>query len=118
MTLRLRSDSPNYRKFLQAFKEDRATPSSYVTTLVAKIAQMVAKYGDKAVMAYNREFDKSKSNLLCFNPKSIKIKLTSEEEKTLIQLKVSYDRILSYHLRQMPSSEFYTDDRGISLGQN
>ncbi|MGP1925430.1 MAG: histidinol dehydrogenase, partial [Candidatus Hodgkinia cicadicola] len=118
MTLRLRSDSPNYRKFLQAFKEDRTTPSSYVTTLVAKIAQMVAKYGDKAVMAYNREFDKSKSNLLCFNPKSIKIKLTSEEEKTLIQLKVSYDRILSYHLQQMPSSEFYTDDRGISLGQN
>ncbi|MGP1918124.1 MAG: histidinol dehydrogenase, partial [Candidatus Hodgkinia cicadicola] len=117
MPLRLRSDSPNYRKFLQAFKEDRATPSTYVTETVAKIAQMVAKYGDKAVMAYNRKFDKSKSNLLCFNPKSIKIHLTSEEEKLLIQLKVSYDRIMSHHLTQMPSSKFYTDDRGISLGQ-
>ncbi|MGP1916117.1 MAG: histidinol dehydrogenase [Candidatus Hodgkinia cicadicola] len=87
-------------------------------TLVAKIAQMVAKYGDKAVMAYNRKFDQSKSNLLCFNPKAITISLNSEEERMLIQLKISYDRILSYHLQQMPSSNFYTDERGICLGQN
>ncbi|MFP3018947.1 MAG: histidinol dehydrogenase [Candidatus Hodgkinia cicadicola] len=117
MPLRLRSDSPNYRKFLHAFKEDRSTPSVYVTALVAKISQMVAKYGDKAIIAYNRMFDKSKSNLLCFNPKSIAIHLTDEEERLLIQLKVSYDRILSYHLNQMPSSSFYTDERGVCLGQ-
>ncbi|MGP1916025.1 MAG: histidinol dehydrogenase [Candidatus Hodgkinia cicadicola] len=118
MPLRLRSDSPNYRKFLKAFKEDRLTPSSYVMTLVAKIMQMVAKYGDKAVMAYNRKFDQSKSNLLCFNPKTIAINLNTEEERMLIQLKISYDRIMSYHLQQMPLANFYTDDRGISLGQN
>ncbi|MGP1911691.1 MAG: histidinol dehydrogenase [Candidatus Hodgkinia cicadicola] len=117
MPLRLRSDSHNYREFLQAFKDDRSAPSAYVTEIVAKIFQMVAKYGDKAIMAYNRKFDKSKSNLLCFNPKSIAIHLNSEEEKMLIQLKVSYDRILSHHLHQMPSSSFYTDDHGISLGQ-
>ncbi len=118
MPLRLRSDSPNYRKFLLAFKKDRSTPSAYVTAVVAKIAQMVAKYGDKAVVAYNRKFDKSQSSLLCFNPKSVAIQLNTEEELMLIQLKVSYDRILSHHLRQMPSSSFYTDERGISLGQN
>ncbi|MGP1918548.1 MAG: histidinol dehydrogenase [Candidatus Hodgkinia cicadicola] len=87
-------------------------------TLVAKIMQMVAKYGDKAVMAYNRKFDQSKSNLLCFNPKTIAINLNNEEERMLIQLKISYDRIMSYHLQQMPLANFYTDDRGISLGQN
>lgn len=89
-----------------------------MTAVVAKIAQMVAKYGDKAVVAYNRKFDKSQSSLLCFNPKSVAIQLNTEEELMLIQLKVSYDRILSHHLRQMPSSSFYTDERGISLGQN
>ncbi|MGP1912414.1 MAG: hypothetical protein ACTS53_00940 [Candidatus Hodgkinia cicadicola] len=43
---------------------------------------MVVKYDDKVIMIYiyNRKFDKSKSNLLCFNPKSIAIHLNGEEE--------------------------------------
>ncbi|MGP1922562.1 MAG: histidinol dehydrogenase [Candidatus Hodgkinia cicadicola] len=46
------------------------------------------------------------------------INLNSEAEWMLIQLKFSYDRILSYHLQQMHYQIFYTAERGICLVQN
>ncbi|MFP3038962.1 MAG: histidinol dehydrogenase [Candidatus Hodgkinia cicadicola] len=117
MTLRLRSNSPNYKEFLKAYKENRSSTNSIVISTVNKITQMVSKYGDEAVMAYNKKFDKSKSDILCFNPKSAQIRLNDEDTKALVQFKILYDRILSYHCKQMPSSSFYSDNCNLSLGQ-
>ncbi|XXM90116.1 histidinol dehydrogenase [Candidatus Hodgkinia cicadicola] len=87
--------------------------SETVSTLVCKISKTIKIYGDKAVLAYNKSFD----GVECRRMRLQVANLTNTLDlKTLFNLKLAYDRVVAYHVHQLPSSAFYRDSVGIRLG--
>ncbi len=113
MSLKLRSDSPNCIKLVDAILASRARSSEAVSALVSKIASVIKVHGDKAVLAYNYRFDGSKNKLL----RLCVAKLANTLDiRTLFILKLAYDRIVAYHTHQLPLNTFYRDNKGVRLG--
>ncbi|XXN19728.1 MAG: histidinol dehydrogenase [Candidatus Hodgkinia cicadicola] len=113
MSLRLRSDSPNCIKLIDAILASRARASEAVGALVSKMASVIKTYGDKAVLAYNYKFDNSEHKCLRLRVAGLKNTL---DLRTLFTLKFAYDRIMAYHVHQLPLSTFYRDAKGVKLG--
>ncbi|XXN13761.1 MAG: histidinol dehydrogenase [Candidatus Hodgkinia cicadicola] len=113
MSLRLRSDSPNYGKLVSAVLARRARSSAAVSALVLKMASVIKVHGDKAVLAYNRIFDNTNQKCLRLRVAGLNNTL---DLRTLFSLKLTYDRVVAYHTYQLPSGSFYRDGSGVRLG--
>ncbi|AUG91403.1 Histidinol dehydrogenase [Candidatus Hodgkinia cicadicola] len=113
MSLRLRSDSSNYNKLVNAVLASRARASEAVSALVLKIASVIKVHGDKALLAYNRKFDgiSNRRIRLCVGDL-----INTLDLRALFSLKFAYDRVVTYHAYQLPLNVFYRDGAGVRLG--
>lgn len=92
--------------------------SEDVDRVVREIVQQVRLHGDQALINYSKRFDR-------IDLAQTGIAVTSEEvdeavknaDQTIIDaLVVARDRIESYHKRQLPKDDYYTDAIGVELG--
>ncbi|XXM93492.1 histidinol dehydrogenase [Candidatus Hodgkinia cicadicola] len=113
MSLRLRSDSVAYCAFIKALLASRSRAAESVEALASKIVGMVKLHGDKAVLAYNRKFDGACCRRLRLRVSSLPNGVSIRE---LFNLKLAYDRIVAYHIHQLPTASFFRDSLGVRLG--
>lgn len=92
--------------------------SEDVDRVVREIVQQVRLHGDQALIDYSKRFDR-------IDLAQTGIAVTAEEvdeavknaDQTIIDaLVVARDRIESYHKRQLPKDDYYTDAIGVELG--
>lgn len=118
MPLRLDIRQADFEARFQAVLGEKRESSEDVQETVAAILADVRARGDAAVLDYTARFDR-----LTLTPETMRI---SAEEiaaaagqcdaATLDALREAARRIESYHRRQMPADDLYTDDAGIELG--
>ncbi|WP_192572956.1 histidinol dehydrogenase [Candidatus Hodgkinia cicadicola] len=113
MCLRLRSDSPLFDKFIDGIIADRTLNTQHVDDLIDRMEELISKYSDKALMAYNKRLDNVTSRLL-----RIKVEhdVRGVDLRVLFEIKTLYDRILRYHSSQLIRDIFYVDKEGVILG--
>ncbi|ATW06165.1 Histidinol dehydrogenase [Candidatus Hodgkinia cicadicola] len=113
MSLRLRSDSSNYNKLVNAVLASRARSAEAVGALVLKIASVIKTHGDKALLAYNQKFDGINNKCLRLCVGNL---INTLDLRTLFSLKFAFDRVVTYHAYQLPLNVFYRDSAGVRLG--
>ncbi|AHL31002.1 MAG: Histidinol dehydrogenase [Candidatus Hodgkinia cicadicola] len=113
MSLRLRSDSSNYNKLVNAVLASRARAAEAVSALVLKIASVIKTHGDKALLAYNRKFEGVNNRRIRLCVGSL---INTLDLRALFSLKFAYDRVATYHAHQLPLNVFYRDGAGVRLG--
>ncbi|PIM96449.1 Histidinol dehydrogenase [Candidatus Hodgkinia cicadicola] len=113
MSLRLRADSPLFDKFIDGIIADRTLNNQHVDDLITRMEELISKYSDKALMAYNEKLDNVTSRLL-------RIKVVHDikgiDLRVLFEIKTLYDRLLRYHSNQVLRDKFYVDKDGVILG--
>ncbi|OEJ67188.1 histidinol dehydrogenase [Magnetovibrio blakemorei] len=89
-----------------------------VNEAVAAILKDVANRGDAAVVEYTNRFDRQNLSAaeLAFSGEELDQALAKIEPDLLAALKLAAERIESFHERQLPDMEDYTDEDGVRLG--
>ena len=95
----------------------RVTPSVNVETIVADIIADVRANGDKAVLAYNKKFDKAELESLLVSPEEMAEAVAAVEPEFLAILEQAAENIRAFHSRQVRNSFVIADKPGIVLGQ-
>jgi len=89
-----------------------------VNATVATILKDVATRGDAAVVDYTNKFDRQNLTAadLAFGADELAEAEKGIEPELLDALKLAAERIETFHERQLPDMEDYTDDDGVRLG--
>jgi len=95
----------------------RVVPTVNVETIVADILANVRENGDKAVLEYNRKFDKAELLSLQVTQEEIDEAFASVEPKFLSILEQAAENIRAFHSRQVRNSFVIAEKPGIVLGQ-
>lgn len=104
--------------FIAGLKK-RSSTSVYeddIQKTVRKIVADVQKHGDRAVKKYTEKFDSLKLTRLAVSAREIEAAASKTEAEFIKALKLSAQRIRSFHERQKEKSWQFTKD-GITLGQ-
>jgi histidinol dehydrogenase len=110
--------SPDFETAFAAFLEERRGSPPDVDAAVAEILARVKAEGLAAVLDYARRFDKAELT-------ETSIRVTAEEiaagaqacdSKVREAIAFAAARIRSYHQRQRPKDERFTDEAGVELG--
>src|SRR5512132_665096 len=118
MPIRLDRRAPDFAERFRAFLATKREASADVEAAVRAIIADVAARGDRAVIELTRQFDR-------FDPDRSGLKVTADEidtayaacdRRALDALALARDRIESYHRRQLPKDERFTDALGVELG--
>jgi histidinol dehydrogenase len=118
MPIRLDSRAADFTASFRAFLATKREAMADVEAAVRAIIAEVARDGDAALVALSRKFDR-------IDLEQTGLKVTSEEielayaacdRKALDALAFARDRIESYHRRQLPKDERFTDALGVELG--
>ena len=98
-------------KSLKIFLEKRKSIQKNQTNMVSKIIKNVKKYGDKAVINYEKKFSKikSKSNKVFFTNKEINKISKKTDLKVKKSIDLAYNRIKKFHSKQKISSFTFKD---------
>jgi len=108
--------------FTQAFKQFftlRESGEQQVTGVVTDILARVKSEGDKALLAYTKQFDRFEATAenIRVTPQEMANALSLCAPELITSLKVARDRIRDYSAKQMPADLDYTDEQGVRLGQ-
>ncbi len=115
----LKSQTPEFKKFLAAILARRGGDSAGVDQAVSKILADVRKRGDRALIELTAKFDHVK-----LTPATIRV--TPAERHSAINripagdrraLELAAERIAEFHRRTMEESFIYRDKSGMRLGQ-
>src|SRR5512132_307319 len=118
MPIRLDRRAPDFAERFRAFLATKREASADVEAAVRAIIADVAARGDRAVIELTRQFDR-------FDPDRSGLKVTADEidtayaacdRRALDALALARDRIESYHRRQLPKDERFTDALGVEMG--
>jgi histidinol dehydrogenase len=103
-----------FAKFLAAKREISADVEAAARTIV----QDVAARGDAALIEATKKFDRLELDAkgLRVMPAEIEAAVKACEPATLDALKFARDRIETFHRRQLPKDEHFTDAAGVELG--
>ncbi|NRB20301.1 MAG: histidinol dehydrogenase [Rhodobacteraceae bacterium] len=103
-----------FAALLGAKRED----SPDVDAVVADIIADVRARGDAAVLELTAKFDRLEltADQLAFSKDEIDAAIAQVGEADRAALELAAERIWSYHKRQMPSDESWTDSAGATLG--
>src|SRR5215470_9194276 len=118
MPVRLdRSDADFDERFAQFLGAKREV-SADVEAAARAIVQDVAARGDAALIEATKKFDRLELDAegLRVTPAEIEAAVKACEPVTLDALKFARDRIETFHRRQMPKDERFTDAAGVELG--
>ena len=95
----------------------RVVPEVNVETVVSEIIADVRENGDRAVLEYNRKFDKADLETLQVSEEEIEAAFAAVEPRFLSVLKQAAENIRSFHAKQVRNSFVIADKPGIILGQ-
>ncbi|MGP1918142.1 MAG: histidinol dehydrogenase [Candidatus Hodgkinia cicadicola] len=111
----LRSDSPNFWAFIDAFVRNEREPNENALRMAKEVLRTVRIYGDKAVIAFNERWGTSPSKVFrrVFGRGPSAEQLTDCDVKTLIGLKRRYDEAVDYHFAQLRTGDFFESQSGL-----
>ena len=118
MPVKLDQRDKGFEADFTAFLSTKREVSEDVDKTVREIIAAVRKDGDKALIAYTKQFDRLEltPETLRVTPEEIKAAYGLASKVTVEALKFARDRIESHHQRQMPKDDRYTDALGVELG--
>ena len=95
----------------------RVSPTVDVAAVVADIIANVRENGDKAVLEYNRKFDKAELETLLVSESEIEEAFASVAPEFLGILETAAGNIRAFHSKQVRNSFVMTERPGVILGQ-
>src|SRR5882757_3086280 len=118
MPVRLDSSNADFDQRFKQFLGAKREASADVERATRAIVQDVAARGDAALIEATRKFDRldlDASRLRVTKP-DIDVAFKACDTPTLDALKFARDRIETFHLKQLPKDERFTDSLGVELG--
>jgi histidinol dehydrogenase len=103
----LNSKTKNFYVTLDKLLSKRKSEVQFNVVTVSKIIKDVKKNGDKAVLKYEKKFNKN--NIIIPNPKKITKAIKSLDIKVKKAIDLAYDRIYKFHSLQKFKDISYTD---------
>ena len=103
----LSATNKNFNKSLDNLLLKRKNKISIKSTSVTNIIQDVKKNGDKALLKYEKKFNKNK--VIIPSPKKISSSISSLDKKVKKAIDLAYDRIYRFHSLQKFKNISYTD---------
>ncbi len=118
MALKLSAQDAQFADAFAALIAKSREAKANVDGVVSDVLAQVKKRGDAAVVEYSQRFDRIALTpaTLAFSKAEIDGAAAQCDVKTLAALKEAAERIRSYHERQLPKDDFYTDSSGVGLG--
>jgi histidinol dehydrogenase len=118
MPVRLNRSSADFDELFAKFLAAKREISADVETAVRAIVQDVAARGDAGLLEATRKFDRLDldASRLRVTAADIAVAFKACDAVTLDALKFARDRIETFHLRQLPKDEQFTDALGVELG--
>lgn len=104
-------------EFFKQLEERNSETDKKVTSAVSEIIENVRANGDKAVMAYTKEFDGVKPRYYEVPREIINDALTEADQKFVDALLNSMENITEFHNRQKSQSFIDAKENGVILGQ-
>lgn len=92
--------------------------SEDVDRVVRDIVQQVRLHGDQALIDYSKRFDRIDlaQTGIAITAEEVDEAVKNADQTVIDALIVARDRIESYHKRQLPKDDYYTDAIGVELG--
>jgi histidinol dehydrogenase len=118
MPVRLNRSSADFDELFARFLAAKREVSADVEAAARAIVQDVADRGDAALIEATRKFDRLDldASRLRVTAADIDVALKACDSITLDALKFARDRIETFHIRQLPKNEQFTDPLGVELG--
>ncbi len=118
MPVRLDRSSADFDERFGKFLATKREVSADVEAAARAIVQDVATRGDAALIEATRKFDRLELDAggLRVTPAEIDAAVKACDPATIDALKFARDRIETFHRRQMPKDERFTDAAGVELG--
>jgi histidinol dehydrogenase len=118
MPIRIDSRSADFASRFKAFLATKREVSADIEAATRAIVEDVASRGDAALIEATRKFDRLTVDAagLRFTPTEIEAAVAACDATTLDALKLARDRIESFHRRQLPKDDRFTDPLGVELG--
>jgi histidinol dehydrogenase len=118
MPVRLNRSSADFDELFARFLAAKREVSADVEAAVRAIVQDVAARGDAGLIEATRKFDRLDldASRLRVTAAEIDVAFKACDSITLEALKFARDRIETFHLRQLPKDEHFTDPLGVELG--
>jgi histidinol dehydrogenase len=118
MPVRLDRSSADFDQQFAAFLAAKREVSDDVEKATRAIVDDVAARGDAALIEATKKFDRLAIDAAGLRVTAAEIDAATKacEAKTLEALTFARDRIESFHIRQMPKDERFTDPLGVELG--
>lgn len=118
MPVRLDRSSADFDQRFGAFLAAKREASADVEVAARAIVDDVAKRGDAALLEATAKFDRLTLDAsgLRVTAAEIEAAVKACDAATLDALKLARDRIETYHRRQLPKDERFTDPLGVELG--
>jgi histidinol dehydrogenase len=118
MPVRLDKSHADFDQRFQQFLGAKREASADVERATRAIVDDVADRGDAALIEATRKFDRLDLDAsgLRVTPAEIDAAVKACDADTIDALKFACDRIETFHLRQLPKDERFTDALGVELG--
>jgi histidinol dehydrogenase len=118
MPVRLDRASADFDERFGKFLSTKREVSADVEAAARAIVQDVATRGDAALIEATKKYDRLELDAsgLRVTPAEIDAAVKACDASTLDALKFARDRIETFHRRQMPKDERFTDAAGVELG--
>ena len=118
MPVRLDRSSADFDERFGKFLAAKREVSADVEAAARAIVQDVATRGDAALIEATKKFDRLELDAknLRVTPAEIEAAVKACDAPTLDALKFARDRIETFHRKQMPKDERFTDAAGVELG--
>jgi histidinol dehydrogenase len=118
MPVRLDRSSADFDERFEKFLAAKREVSADVEAAARAIVQDVATRGDAALIEATKKYDRLELDAsgLRVTPAEIEAAVRVCDASTLDALKFARDRIETFHRRQMPKDERFTDAAGVELG--
>jgi histidinol dehydrogenase len=118
MPLELDSAAPGFAEAFTRFLDAKREFAEDVDQAVAAIIAAVRARGDSAVIDYTKRFDRLDltPETLRIAPAEIAAAAKACPPAALAALRLAYERIDSYHRKQLPGDLDYRDELGVRLG--
>jgi histidinol dehydrogenase len=118
MPIRLDSKAADFTERFRAFLGVKREAAEDVEATVRAIIADVAARGDRALIEFTRKFDRIDLEKTGLRVSAAEIDAAAKacDGKALDALKLARERIETYHRRQRPADERFTDALGVEMG--
>src|ERR1700712_4454522 len=118
MPVRLDNSSADFNEQFARFLDLKREAAADIESATRAIVDDVARRGDLALIEATRKFDRLELDPggLRVTPGEVDAAVKACDTKTVDALRFARDRIESFHRRQLPKDERFTDALGVELG--